>query len=146
MVRHFVQMMLVLAVAATAACAQGTPQRMWYRGPFDGWVEAKTGPQPGYYYQPSPDPVYPLHEQAYGQPIYCQACGHMHYPGQDVCPYCGRKCPAGGNHERPSTVYSPYALPGQYYFEEQPHYRFASPMRLGPPYQKYDRTYDLDSH
>lgn len=141
MVRHSVQMLLVLIVLSTAACAQTTPGRMWYRGPFEGWVDTQTRPDAGYYYHPSPDPIYPLHESSYGQPIYCYACGHAHYPGKDVCPYCGKQCPAGGNDENPNTVYSPNRLPGYYYYEEQPHYRFASPMRLGP-FQKYNRPYN----
>ena len=90
----------------------------------------------------SPDPAYPLNEAAYGQPVPCDKCGHWHYPGQDVCPVCGRQCAGGGSDLDPRTVYSPYRLPGQYYYQEQAHYRFVSPMRLGGTYQKYTRPLD----
>lgn len=141
MLRPLVQTLVVLCVAG-AACAQtAAPDRMWYRGPFDGWVETRTTPQAGYYYQPSPNSAYPLNESAYGQPLYCTACGHAHFPGKDVCPYCGRQCPAGGNTLDSRTVYTEQRLPGAYYFKEQPHYRFVSPMRLGG-FQQYTRSYD----
>lgn len=142
MVRRIVQhmvLLILLAVVVAPVFAQGA-SRMWYRGPWDGWVEVKNTPAPGYYYHPSPS-LYPLNEAAWGQPIPCQWCGHSHYPGLDVCPYCGQKCNKSGNGENPRTVYSPYQLPGQYWLKEQPHFRFASPMRLGP-YQKYAQPYD----
>lgn len=148
MVRTIVQILvastLVVGLAQTSpAQAQNAPgQRLWYRGPFDGWVDVKADPQYGYYYHPSPDPAYPLNEASYGQPIACDACGHWHFPGKDACPYCGQHCPAGGNRENPNTVYSQQQLPGAYYYKEQPHYRFVSPMRLGPPYRKYNRPYN----
>lgn len=142
MPRLFVQMMLGVLVLASGAWAQ-QPQAMWYRGPFDGWVEVRSNPQPGYYYRPSPNTTYPLNESAYGAPLKCGTCGHWHYPGKDVCPYCHRSCPAGGNSLNPNTVYSPAPLPGQYWYKEQPHYRYASPMRLGWPYQKYTERYDV---
>lgn len=148
MVRVIVQMlvasMLTAAlVQAVPAQAQGAaPQRMWYRGAFDGWVDLKAAPQYGYYYHPSPEPAYPLNEAAYGQPIACNACGHYHFPGKAVCPYCQQRCPSGGNHENPNTVYTERRMPGQYYYQEQPHYRFTAPMRLEPPYRKYNRLYN----
>lgn len=141
MVRHVVQTIVVLCVASVACAQTATPGRMWYRGPFEGWVDTRTTPAPGYYYHPSPDSAYPLNEAAYGEPIRCFECGHAHFPSKDVCPYCRRTCPAGGNNESPRTVYNSRRLPGYYYYEEQPHYRFASPLRLGP-YQKYNRPYN----
>lgn len=139
MLRALVQMALVaLVVSAVPAAAQ--TQRMWYRGAFDGWVETRNDPQPGYYYRPSPDPIYPLNEQSYGQPIPCDKCGHSHFASQAVCPVCGKECPRGGNDVPEGTVYTQRRIPGYYYYEEQPHYRFASPMRLGG-FQKYNRPY-----
>lgn len=134
-------LILLLALSAGVACAQGT-LKMWYRGPFEGWVEVRNNPAPGYYYRPSPDSAYPLNEQAYGTAIPCHKCGHAHYPGASWCPGCGAVCPGGGNREAPNTVYTPRRLPGAYYYKEQPHYRFVSPMRLGGTYQKYTRSYD----
>ena len=135
-----VLVLLAEVVCAVPAVAQGT-QRMWYQGPFDGWVDLKSKPAYGYYYHPSAPTAYPLNEAAYGQPIPCEKCGHLHYPGQAVCPFCGAACPAGGNREAKTTVYRPNALPGAYWFEEQPHYRYSAPTRLGWPYQKYIRPY-----
>ena len=142
MLTRIAQIMLLGAVAATPLLAQGNVQRMWYRGSFDGWVEHRDNPAHGYYYSPSPNSAYPLNESAYGQPVPCDKCGHGHYPGQDTCPYCGRECPAGGNDLNPRTVYRSQRLTGAYYYQEQPHYRFASPMRLGGTYKKYDRPFD----
>lgn len=143
MVRSIVQTLLAVVLLTAPVLAQNTnPQRMWYRGAFDGWVETRSTPQQGYYYQPSPDPAYPLNEASYGQPLYCNACHHAHFPGKDVCPYCGQRCPAGGNDLNPNTVYTQRRLPGSYYYEEQPHYRFASPLRLNGSYRKYDRPWN----
>jgi hypothetical protein len=142
MLRRIVQMVLLVAVLGGSVALAQTSQRMWYRGPFEGWVDTSNRPAYGYYYHPSPDSAYPLNESSYGRPIPCNKCGHMHYPGRDVCPRCGQECTGGGNNLDPRTVYSPYRLPGAYYYEEQPHYRFASPMRLGGTYRKYTRPYD----
>ena len=129
--RRITQIVLLVAVVSCSVALAQTPQRLWYRGPFDGWVDNSTGPASGYYYHPSPDPTYPLHEAAYGQPVPCEKCGHMHYPGQAICPYCGQQCSGGGNDLDPSTVYTPQRLPGQYWFKEQPHYGFVSPLPSG---------------
>jgi hypothetical protein len=66
----------------------------------------------------------------------------MHYPGHDVCPVCHATCPAGGNNLPENTVYRQRRLPGQYYYQQQPHFRFTAPMRLGGTYQKYTRPWD----
>lgn len=147
MVRRLVQMLLVSLALATPLLAQNTaqPLRMWYRGAFDGWVDVKSKPDYGYYYHPSGDQAYPLNEAAYGQPIYCYKCGHAHYPGQDICPYCHQACPAGGNDENPNTVYSPRRLPGQYYFEKQPHYLFRSAVPQHGNWLKYTRPRSVSS-
>jgi len=55
---------------------------------------------------------------------------------------CHQQCPAGGNNLDPNTVYTPRRLPGAYYYKEQPHFRYSSPMRLGGSYQKYDHRWD----
>lgn len=140
MLRLLTQTMLLTLVAAVPLTAQ--TQRMWYRGSFDGWVDHRSAPAHGYYYHPSPDPAYPLNESSYGQPIPCASCGHAHFPGEEICPRCGLRCPRGGNNESPNTVYTQRRLPGQYYYQEQPHYRFVSPQRLGGTYQKYTRPYN----
>ena len=132
----------LLGVLCALPAAADNSLRMWYRGPFEGWVDLKSSPAYGYYYHPSPSSAYPLNETASGKPIPCEKCGHAHYPGETTCPYCGCVCRAGGNGEAKSTVYTPSRLPGYYYYEEQPHYRFVSPMRLGGTYLKYTRPYD----
>jgi hypothetical protein len=139
--RTVVLTIALLSLLAGVAGAQGT-LKMWYRGPFEGWVEVRNSPAPGYYYQPSANSAYPLNEQAYGSPIPCQKCGHTHYPGSSWCARCGAVCAGGGNREAPGTVYTQRRLPGAYYYKEQPHFRFVSPMRLGGTYQKYTRPYN----
>lgn len=129
----------LVLLGASLGEAQQT-RRLWYIGPFEGWVDEKAGPTAGYYYRPAPDSMYPLHESSYGQPVPCPKCGHAHWPGDKACAYCGCICPAGGNKEPETTVYSPYRLPGMYFYEQQPHFRFKSPMRLGP-LQKYRYPY-----
>ncbi|MCE5240567.1 hypothetical protein LLH23_19075 [bacterium] len=141
MLSRIAQTILVVIVAAGPLFAQ-TPLRMWYRGGFEGWTELRRDPAPGWYYTPSQNSAYPLNESAYGQPVPCAKCGHTHYPGQDVCPYCGDRCAAGGNDLDPDTVYTQRRLPGQYWYEKQPHYRFSAPMRLRGTYLKYKWPYD----
>jgi hypothetical protein len=138
MLRRISQIILLAAVTASPLLAQ-TTTRMWYRGPFDGWVDVRNDPAPGYYYSPSPNPMVPLHESSYGQPIPCAHCGYYYYPGQDVCPFCGERCPAGADRLSTNTVYSPRQLPGQYYFEEQPHYLFPGALGLRNPLLRYPR-------
>jgi len=132
---------LLVLIVSLPAFAQ-TQQKMWYRGAFEGWVVVKDNPAPGAYYRPSPNPTVPLNEASYGQPIPCVKCGHYHYAGDDVCPFCHRVCPRGGNNEPANTVYSPRRLPGQYWYEQQPHYRYSTPVRAGDPYVKYRDRWD----
>jgi hypothetical protein len=140
MLSRIAQTILVLTVVSSPLLAQ-SPLRMWYRGSFDGWAELRSDPAHGWYYTPSANSAYPLNESSYGQPVPCAKCGHMHYPGHDVCPVCRERCPAGGNNLDSRTVYTQRRLPGQYYYEQQPHYRYSAPMRLGGTYLKYDWPY-----
>lgn len=128
-------------LTASLALAQ-QPKTMWYRGYFDGKVTVRQDPSYGYYYQPSPNPAYPLHEEAYGQPVPCANCGHQHWPGQSRCATCGRDCPEGGTGVRDNVVYRQQPLPGIYYYQEQPHYTWPAPYRLNGIFHKYDRRWD----
>jgi hypothetical protein len=141
MLSRIVQSVLLTTVLASPLLAQA-PLRMWYRGSFDGWAELRSDPAYGWYYTPAPNSAYPLNEQAYGRPVPCAKCGHMHYPGQEVCPVCHQRCPAGGNDLNPNTVYTQRRLPGQYYYQRQPHYQFPAPIRLGGTYLKYKQPFD----
>jgi hypothetical protein len=142
MTTRIAQMVLLVALLTSSLAMAQTknPARMWYRGAFDGWVTTQASPAYGHYYRPCPNPAYPLNEAQYGQPVPCAQCGHVHYPGQDICPYCGQTCAAGGNNLDPNTVYTQRRLPGQYWYKEQPHYRTS--IGLGGTYQKY--THRLD--
>jgi len=116
---------------------------MWYRGYFEGPVDVRTQPQPGYYYHPSPDTTMPLFEQSYGYPLICQHCGAYYYPGQVRCPYCEANLPGRAQGVDSKTVYSPYQMPGQYYYKEQPHYRTLTATRnLGPRIIRYQHPWD----
>ena len=134
--------LLGVSVAASLVSAQESP-RLWYRGGFEGWVVQKTDPARGFYYRPSQHTAYPLNEAAYGQPIPCAKCGHAHWPGETACADCGCRCPAGGNREAKTTVYTPYSLPGMYFYEKQPHYRYSAPMRGEWLYRKYTQPLDF---
>lgn len=140
MLSRIAQMILVAAVTASPLFAQA-PLRMWYQGSFNGWTELRSNPAYGWYYTPDANPAYPLNESAYGQPVPCAKCGHAHNPGQEVCPFCGATCPAGGNHLSPNTVYTQRRLPGQYYYKQQPRVHSSAPIRLGGTYLKYKWDY-----
>jgi hypothetical protein len=125
-----------LAAATCALCDQST--QLWYRGSFDGQVTAKNDPvAPGYYYTPSRPTTYPLYEYRESYPLPCSACGHYHKAG-DWCGTCHKACNGDGAHIDKDKVYSPNPLPGQYYYSKQPHFNFRSPIRVGPPYLKYN--------
>ncbi len=136
---------VALIIAGTLACmasawGQGST-RLWYRGSFDGEVVVRDGQTPGYYYHPSPS-RYPTFAQDYDHPVVCPVCGHYHELGE-VCPWCGAQPSQQDRQEAArDAVYSPYALPGQYWYEKQPHFRFRSPIRCGWPYIKYDQPWD----
>ncbi|MEA3402074.1 MAG: hypothetical protein U9R79_12630 [Armatimonadota bacterium] len=107
-----------LACAATAL-AQGT-QHMYYIGPFEGEVTVKDGQTPGppgYYYRPEPSET-PTFTERYEHPVRCAVCGHWRDLGER-CPFCGHQ-PARyeRSQARRGSLYSPYALPGQYWYRE----------------------------
>jgi hypothetical protein len=138
MIRAVSTFLVALTVlSATAAWADGSTT-LWYRGSFDGAVVVKDGGIPGYYYHPSPT-KYPTFAQYYDHPVVCGECGHYRKLGE-ACPWCGAE---PGQQEvkdaRGETVYSPYPLPGQYWYKPQPHFTFRSPIRVGWPYIKYDQ-------
>lgn len=139
--RNWLVSVPLLVLLTLPVWAQST-QRYWYRGLWDGWVEVKQAPASGYYYRPCPDPAIPLNEAAYGQPIPCPKCGHSHWAGESRCAVCGGQCTAGGNREPESTVYTSRRLPGMYFYEQQPHFNWASPIRVGADYQRYTHRTD----
>jgi hypothetical protein len=138
MLRRIPQIILLAAIATSPLLAQNT-SRMWYRGAFDGWMNVRNDPTPGYYYSPSPNAMVPLHESSYGQPLPCPYCRGYYTPGQTYCAFCGQQLPADAQKLSPNTVYSPYQLPGQYYYQEQPHYRFTAPLGPRNPLLRYSR-------
>lgn len=134
------QRLLIVAAVACAlagiapADAQGTTSQ-WYIGPFEGEVvikDAQTRGTPGYYYYPQPT-QYPTFAERYDHPVRCQACGRWHDLGH-ACDYCGR---AANSYDRRSAqqgaVYSPYAMPGQYWYDK-PQRNLIPKIRLGWPY------------
>ena len=129
---------VILANAIIGVGALAAPQtELWYRGGFDGSVTIQSSPVPGYYYSPSRPTTYPLYEYRQSYPLPCDQCGHYH-PADAWCRQCDCQCEGDGTHIDRDKVYSPDPLPGQYYYKKQPHFNFRSPIRVGPPYLKYD--------
>jgi len=123
-----------VAAGIAPAHAQGTTTQ-WYIGPFEGEVvikDAQTRGTPGYYYYPQPT-QYPTFAERYDHPVRCQACGRWHDLGH-ACDYCGR---AANSYDRRSArsgaIYSPYAMPGQYWYNK-PLRNLIPKTRLGWPY------------
>ena len=142
--RAGIAVLLAVGLAASGGLCEG--RRMWYRGYFEGPVTVRNSPQPGYYYQPSPNTTRPLFEESYGYPMICAHCGAYYYPGETRCPHCGAKLPGKGQGVDSKTVYSPYRMPGQYYYKEQPHYRAMTATRnLGPRYMRYRQRWDRNA-
>jgi len=132
---------LLIGLLASCGWADGT--RMWYRGYFDGPVDVRTRPQPGYYYRPSPNTTVPLFEQSYSYPLICSHCGAYYYPGKRCCSHCDAKLPGRRQGIDAKTVYAPSPMPGQYYYKEQPHYRTLTATRnLGPRIIRYKHPWD----
>ena len=136
--------LVVLALGASMGLCEG--RRMWYRGYFEGPVTARNNPQPGYYYQPSPDATRPLFEESHGYPMICEHCRAYYYPGETRCPRCDGKLPGKKQGVDSKTVYSPYQMPGQYYYKEQPHYSAITATRnLGSRYMRYRYRWDRNA-
>lgn len=137
---------LLLAAAACAlagtmpAAAQGTTTQ-YYIGPFQGEVvikDTQTPGRPGYYYFPE-QTRYPNFAERYDHPVRCTACGHWRELGW-ACAWCGA---APDRYEatqaQRGAVYSPYPMPGQYWYQK-PQRSFIAPGNIGWPYVN-PRTY-----
>ncbi len=133
----------LMSIALAASGGLCEDRQMWYRGYFEGPVTVRNNPQPGYYYQPSPDTARPLFEESYGYPMICAQCRAYYRPGETQCTHCGAKLPGKQQGVDSKTVYSPYQMPGQYYYKEQPHYRAITATRnLGSRYMRYQQRWD----
>jgi len=115
----FAAVIASVLLSAGCALAQGTTS-MYFIGPFEGEVTVRgyqTPVPPGYYYHPEPT-RYPSYAQSYNHPVRCEACGHWRDLGS-ACPVCGRPPNQRELLEaRRGTVYSPYAIPGQYWYDK----------------------------
>ncbi len=139
--RAMVTVLCLSLVGVVAAVADDG--KMWYRGYFEGPVSVRNSPQPGYYYQPSPNTSMPLFERSYTYPMICPQCRAYYYPGEPKCSRCSMRLPGRQQGVDRSTVYTPYRLPGQYYYQEQPHYRYPTVSNnIGPGYMRYKNRWD----
>ena len=132
---------LTICLIATLTIPGSTDDHtMWYRGYFDGQVTLKSGPVPGYYYQPSRPTAYPLNEHLLSDPLPCDKCGYYH-PAGGYCRELGRICDGNGTHYDRDRVLTPawHPLPGQYWREKQNHWTWRTPITVGRPYMKYDQ-------
>lgn len=133
---------ILICLLAGSAWAQ-RDLRMWYRGYFEGPVTVRNQPQPGYYYQPAPNTSMPLFEHRHGYPMICPTCRAYFQPGTSTCVRCQANLPGRRQGVDGNTVYSPYQLPGQYWYQEQPHYNALTATRnLGPRYLRYRYPWD----
>lgn len=128
---------------ATAVCvlagtlpagAQGATTQ-YYIGPFQGEVVIKDGQtpgRPGYYYYPE-QTQYPTFAERYDHPVRCTVCGHWRELGV-ACEWCGA---APDHYEvvqaQRGAVYSPYPIPGQYWYQK-PMRSLIAPTNVGWPY------------
>ncbi len=134
--RIAIAVLVIGAIAGgTAALAQGTTT-MWYIGPFEGEVTVKDGQTPGtpgYYYHPEPTPT-PTFAERYEHPVRCQHCGHWRELGE-ACPWCGcQPAPYEQAQARRGAVYSPYPIPGQYWYDRPMRSTTGPKHGMGWPY------------
>ena len=132
---------ITAAVVATmllgmgAAFAQGTIS-MYYIGPFEGEVNIKdyrTPGPPGYYYHPEPS-EYPSYAQCYDHPVRREVCGRWRDLGK-ACPVCGAQPSQREQLEaRQDAVYSPYPIPGQYWYDKPMRSMTGPKVGMGWPY------------
>ena len=142
-IQRAVAVILCLGLLGLGAAAFADGSRMWYRGYFEGPVDTRTNPQPGYYYHPSPNTTMPLFERSHTYPLICPRCRAYYYPGEASCDNCHSKLPGRAQGVDDRTVYRPYRLPGQYYYEEQPHYTYPTASKnIGPGYIRYNNRWD----
>lgn len=131
---------IAMLLSAGAAFGQGTA-RMWYIGPFEGEVIVKDGQtpgRPGYYYHPEAT-EYPTFSERYDHPVRCVNCGHWRELGA-ACEWCG--CQADRYEQsqaRQGAVYSPYPIPGQYWYNRPMRSTTGPKHGMGWPYlsQRY---------
>ena len=132
----------LMVLAAGAVFAQGTTN-MWYIGPFEGEVTVKDGQTPGragYYYHPEAT-QYPTFAERYDHPVRCAKCGHWRDLG-GACEWCGRpadRCEQ--SQARRGAVYSPYPMPGQYWYDRPMRSTTGPKHGMGWPYlnNRYSR-------
>lgn len=131
---------LVLTMGVVFAQGSAT---MWYNGPFEGNVTIKDGQTPGtpgYYYQPQAT-EYPTFAERFDRPVRCVKCARWREMGT-TCGRCG--LPADRYEQSQAqrgAIYSPYAIPGQYWYE-QPRRSTTGPKHgMGWPYlnHRYSR-------
>lgn len=113
----FAGFVIAVALSTVAAFAQGTTT-MYFIGPFEGEVMVKdyrTPGPPGWYYYPV-EGRYPSQARCYEHPVRCSVCGHWRELGHE-CPVCGAQPdPQERAQARRGAVYSPYPIPGQYWY------------------------------
>lgn len=126
---------MTLLISASLAMAQGTAT-MWYMGPFEGEVTIKDGQtqgRPGYYYHPQPTET-PTFAERLERPVRCTTCGLWRDLGA-TCVRCGQ---AADRYEqsqaRRGAIYTPRALPGQYWFEQPRPVTTGPKQRIGWPF------------
>ena len=137
--RTAVVVMSVL-LSAAVAWAQGT-ESMWYIGPFEGEVTVKDGQtpgRPGFYYRPQATQT-PTFAERYDHPVRCTGCRHWRDLGK-ACARCDRH--PDRYEQRQSdrgAIYSPWALPGQYWYEKPMRTTTGPRHGMGWPYvnQRY---------
>jgi len=123
-----------LVLSVIPALAQGTTTQ-YYVGPFQGNVVIQDGQapgRPGYYYYPEAT-QYPTFSERYDHPVRCLVCGHWRDLGE-ACPYCGAQPSQDESRKaQQGAVYSPYPLPGQYWYQK-PMRTILPPTNIGWPY------------
>ena len=130
-----VTFVMALLVSASMAFAQGTTT-MWYVGPIEGEVTIKDCQTPGrsgYYYKPQPTRT-PTFGERLDRPVRCVNCAQWRSIGT-TCQRCGQAADRFEQSQaRQGAIYTPRALPGQYWYE-QPRRTTTGPRHgIGWPY------------
>ena len=132
---HIAFVVIGVFAAAGMALGQGT-ESMWYIGPFEGEVTVKDGQtpgRPGYYYHPE-ETRYPTFAERYDHPVRCVRCGHWRDLG-DPCGWCTRQPDRYEQSQaRRGAVYSPYPIPGQYWYDRPMRSMTGPKHEMGWPY------------
>ncbi len=132
---RIVLVVLAIVLSVGAAFAQGSTS-MWYIGPFEGEVTVKDGQtpgRPGYYYHPE-DTQHPTFAERYDHPVRCERCRHWRELGE-TCGWCRQTADRyEQSQDRRGAVYSPYALPGQYWYDRPMRSTTGPKHQMGWPY------------